>query len=70
MSLSPKYTFISALASEIRFHPLPGLVIDGTGTGKNCLDFDAGVWGFAGADSEAVRGLRLGNCQGKREGED
>jgi hypothetical protein len=38
--------------------------------GQECVDFESGVWGFAGADSEAVRGLHLGNCQGKKEGED
>ena len=50
-------------------HPHPGLVVDGTGTGKDCLNFESGVSGSAGTDGEEVRGLHLGNCQGQREGE-
>jgi len=32
--------------------------------GQDRLDFESGVWDFAGGDSEAGRGLHFGNRQG------
>ena len=55
----------SRLAAPGTLHHV--VVLAGMGPGKDCLDFESRVWDCDSGDSEAVRGLHLGNRRGNSE---